>query len=212
MGASMVVDYAPFVERMIARYEGGYGWDPNDPGGPTKYGITCYDLAEHRGQVMNSMAQWAPLVRAMTMQEADDIYASKYATACAFNALGAGKDCVVFDFGVNSGPSRSIRYAQQVVGVDVDGILGPVTLLAINSYDPAKFINGLCDVRLSYLRGLSIWPVFGAGWQARVSDLRTYSSNLAFPPMKAALDGYTDKLERVPLAYGKGYDSNVGVP
>ncbi len=32
-----VQDYKPFVERMISRYEGGYGWDRNDPGGPTKF-------------------------------------------------------------------------------------------------------------------------------------------------------------------------------
>ena len=51
-------DYTPFVERMIARYEGNYGWDAGDSGGPTKYGITCYDLAEHRNEKMTSMARW----------------------------------------------------------------------------------------------------------------------------------------------------------
>ena len=56
-------DYRPFVERMINRYEGGYGWNRSDPGGPTKDGITCYDLAEHRHQVMDSMVRWAPIVR-----------------------------------------------------------------------------------------------------------------------------------------------------
>ena len=66
-----IADYQPFVERMIQRYEGGYGWDAADPGGPTKYGITCYDLAEHRHQTVTSMAAWAPLVKAMTLDEAD---------------------------------------------------------------------------------------------------------------------------------------------
>ena len=199
-------DYAPFVERMIARYEGGYGWDRSDPGGPTKFGITCFDLAEHRHQGMNSMAQWAPLVRAMTIQEADDIYASKYATACAFNNLGVGKDCVVFEFGVNSGSSRSIKYAQRVIGIGVDGILGPATLSAINNYDPAKFVNGLCDARLGFLHGLNTWSVFGGGWASRVADLRAYSLHLVFPPAKAPLEGYEDKFERIPFAYGKAYD------
>ena len=49
--------YLPFTARMINRYEGGYGWNRADPGGPTKYGITCYDLAEHRGLKMDSMAR-----------------------------------------------------------------------------------------------------------------------------------------------------------
>jgi hypothetical protein len=51
-----LVTYKAFVDRMISKYEGGYGWDANDPGGPTKYGITCYDLAEHLGERMTSMA------------------------------------------------------------------------------------------------------------------------------------------------------------
>ena len=38
--------YSAFVGGiMIPKYEGGYGWDKADPGGPTKYGITCFDLA-----------------------------------------------------------------------------------------------------------------------------------------------------------------------
>ncbi len=199
-------NYRPFVERMINRYEGGYGWNRSDPGGPTKYGITCYDLAEHRHLAMDSMARWAPLVKAMPLSEADDIYTSKYATACDFQNLERGKDCVVFDFGVNSGPSRSVKYAQATVGVRVDGVLGPKTLDAINNYDPRSFINKFCDTRLDFLHRLGTWRVFGSGWAARVKDLRTYSLNLAFPPAKQAPYGYTDKPERIPLAYGKAYD------
>ncbi len=151
------------------------------------------------------MASWAPLVKAMSMQEADDIYASKYATACAFNELKSGKDCVVFDFGVNSGPSRAIKYAQMVANVKVDGLLGPITLGAINAADARAFINGLCHARLEFLRGLGTWHVFGDGWSARVVDLLAYSLNLAYPPAKAPLEGYVQKFDRIPLAYGKAY-------
>src|SRR5215469_6933970 len=135
-----VADYKPFVERMITHYEGGYGWNKNDPGGPTKYGITCYDLAEFQGQKMESMADWAPFVRAMTLDTVDQIYATKYATACAFNSLNIGCDCVVFDFGVNSGPSRAVKYAQTIVHVSVDGFMGPQTIAAINAFDSDTFI------------------------------------------------------------------------
>ncbi len=164
---------------MIQRYEGGYGWDHADPGGPTNFGITCFDLAEHRHQKMTSMAAWAPLVRAMTLQEAEDIYATKYATACKFNDLNSGPDCVVLDFGVNSGPSRAIKYAQMVVGTARDGVLGPVTLAAINGMDSNKFIDDLCDLRLGFLRHLGTWGDFGRGWAARIADLRAFSHRVA---------------------------------
>lgn len=202
-------DYQPFVERMIERYEGGYGWNRNDPGGPTKFGITCYDLAQHRHQKMDSMGRWAPIVRAMTLEEADDIYAEKYATACRFNELGPGKDCVIFDFGVNSGPSRAIKYAQRVVGVAVDGVFGPITLKAINDDVPMTFINRLCDARLSFLQGLRTWPTFGRGWTARIKDLRKYSLGLLAQPKGKLMAVYTNKPRRIHLAFAKSWNETI---
>ena len=203
-----VADYKPFVERMIFRYEGNYGWNRFDPGGPTKFGVTCWDLAKHRHQVMDSMVRWAPIVQAMPLSEADDIIDVDYAQPCRFNDLGPGKDCAVLDFGYNSGPPRSIKYAQRVVGVAMDGILGPITLNAVNNFNPQDFINDLCNVRLNFLQGLGTWPEFGAGWHARVEDLRSYSLNLALVPKKLTSEGYTDKLERIPLAFAKAYASD----
>ncbi len=124
------------------------------------------------------MSAWAPLVRAMSLQEAEDIYATKYATACKFDDLNSGPDCTVFDFGVNSGPSRAIKYSQMVVGTTRDGILGPITLAAINAMDSNKFVDDLCDLRLHFLRGLGIWRAFGVGWSRRVADLRNYSHRI----------------------------------
>ena len=203
-------DYRPFVNRMISMYEGGYGWDSNDPGGPTNFGITCYDLAEYEGLPMNSMSAWAPNVRAMTLATADIIYADKYATRCQFNALNAGPDCAVFDFDVNSG-TTGIKYAQIVVGTDADGILGPITLAAINKYDPAPFVNRLCAKRMTFLQSLGIWSTFSRGWTNRVNDLRAYCLALINPPKTARVDSYVDKIERIPMAFAKAY-APKGVP
>jgi lysozyme family protein len=172
-------NYKAFVDRMIRLYEGGYGWDISDPGGPTKYGITCYDLAQHRHMRMDSKSRWAPLVHAMPLSEAEDIYASKYATACQFDALKSGCDCVVMDFGVNSGPSRAVKYAQLVTRVHMDGVLGPETLAAINVMAADHFIDALCNARLGFLHALNTWTTFGRGWTHRVNDLRVYSHGVA---------------------------------
>jgi lysozyme family protein len=201
----MQADYTAFVSRMIQMYEGGYGWDANDPGGPTNYGITCYDLAEYYGEPMNSMAAWAPRVRAMPLQTAETIYANKYATRCQFNALPVGADCCVFDFLVNSG-TTGIRYAQIVVGTDDDGILGPITLAAIDAYDPSHFVIQLCAKRMTFLQSLGIWSTFGNGWTNRVNDLRAYCLALINPSAKAApASPYVAKATRIPDAFAKAY-------
>lgn len=207
----VAINYKPFVERMIFRYEGNYGWDAKDPGGPTKFGITCYDLAEFLGEKMTSMSAWAPRVKAMALATADTIYERKYATACRFNDVEAGSDCVIFDFGVNSGPSRAVKYAQGIVGAKRDGLLGPITLQAINAYDAAAFINALCDERLAFMRNLPTWPRFRGGWTARVADLRHYSLALLPKPtmgLMAELEDHIpeEKEFRIPLAFAKAHD------
>lgn len=177
----MQIDYVPFVDRMIQRYEGPYGWNKKDPGGPTKYGITCYDLAEHMGQKMDSMARWAPIVQAMTLQVAEAIYSTKYATAVRFNDLPAGVDCTMYDYGVNSGTGRPILAARSILGVKGSG-MDATLLAAIQKADPKKFIDDMCAERLRFMhaiRGGSAWAEFGHGWQARVTDLQAYAEHLA---------------------------------
>lgn len=190
---------------MIERYEGGYGWSRADPGGPTKFGITCFDLAAHRHMRMDSMSRWAPIVAAMPLTEAEDIYAEKYATATHFNDMISGPDCCVFDFGVNSGPSRAIKYAQGIVGTTADGIIGPITLNAINRYDPVKFVVALCARRMAFLRALGTWPTFGVGWTRRVTDLQKYCTALAAAAPAPVADGPTPKATLINSAHPKAY-------
>lgn len=161
----MQVDYDPFVDRLIQKYEGPYGWNKKDPGGPTKYGITCFDLADHMGQKMDSMARWAPIVQAMSLATAEEIYKMKYATAIGFDTLPAGVDVVVLDYAVNSGIGRGKLMLSEFP-----------TAIKTN---PVLAINAICDERLRFLHGLKTWPEFGNGWNARVVDLRTYALHLA---------------------------------
>lgn len=177
----MLADYQPFIDRVIQRYEGGYGWDAKDPGGPTKYGITCYDLAQHRGQKMASMSAWVEPVKNMTLAEAEAIYRTKYATAIRFDDLPPGIDAVMGDYGINSGTIRPLHVARTLVGLPVGG-MDQTLLDALKKCDAKKFIDAMCDERLRFMHAIrngSAWVEFGHGWGTRVADLRTYSQHLA---------------------------------
>jgi len=203
----MLNNYKPFVDRMINKYEGGYGWDRGDAGGPTKYGITCYDLAEYMHKKMNSMTAWAPIVRSMSLDVAESIYLKKYASKDRFVDLESGTDCVFFDYGVNSGTMRPIWVAQQLLGRARSNVFSDDLVKAINDEDADKFIDRMCDQRLAYLRGLSNWSIFKGGWSARVADLRRYSHNVVIgwtPPILPA--PIPDHLEAVRTAQ-KAYNS-----
>lgn len=177
--------YKAFVDRMIGKYEGGYGWNRKDTGGPTKYGITCWDLAEHRGQKMTSMAAWAPIVQAMTLAEAETIYQTKYANAIRYNDLPAGVDVEMMDYGVNSGDSRPLRVVRAILGVPGGPVMDQKLLDAIRKADPAKLISDISAERLHFMHAIrngSAWNEFGGGWGARVSDLKLYALHLISAP------------------------------
>lgn len=156
----------------VLRHEGGYVDHPADPGGATNMGITRKTLARWRG-----ISPWWNLpktaVQALDRSEAAQIYRAGYWDLCRAGEMPAGVDLAVFDYAVNSGPGRAVRTLQHVLGVPIDGIVGPVTLAAASKADAAGTIGELCDRRLGFLKLLSTFPVFGRGWTSRVRAVRT---------------------------------------
>lgn len=204
----MKQNYSAYIQRMIDKYEGGYCWDAGDPGGPTKYGITCYDLAANRGQKMNSMSAWVPAVKAMTRAEAEDIYKKKYAAACKFDELPSGVDAVLLDYGINSGVARPPRVAAALLGFPATTVFTPALLAAVKAADPAVFINKVCDERLRFMHAIrngTAWEIFGGGWGARVADLRKYSLALT----KGALTSEAHDLSKIPTPKANNQDPNT---
>jgi lysozyme family protein len=174
------VDYFPFIDRVISRYEGGYCWDQGDPGGPTNFGITCYDLAEHRGQKMTSMSAWVDPVRHMTRAEAETIYKAKYAAGVRFDDLPVGVDVVLLDYAINSGVSRAVLVARAMCGLQPGGMDATVVNL-LGHVDPKDFIEKTDAERVRFMHAIDggkAWARFGHGWGSRVADLTQYAEAL----------------------------------
>ena len=165
--------YDAALARLLA-HEGGYSNHPDDPGGPTNFGITIFD---YRKYVKADAG--ADDVRAMKLDEAKAIYRAKYWNALRCDELPAGLDYALFDYGVNSGVPRAARALQRLLGVAADGIIGPVTLAAARDCDCARAIAALCDERLGFLRALRTWPVFGKGWGRRVVEVKAAALAMA---------------------------------
>ena len=106
---------------VILLNEGGYVNDPDDPGGETNFGITKRDYPDLD-------------IKRLTRNEAIQIYFQDYWSK--MNLLGIIDESVVlevFDMGVNAGPKTAIKIVQRVVGVLIDGVIGPITEQAINT-------------------------------------------------------------------------------
>jgi lysozyme family protein len=150
-------------------FEGGVSNHPKDPGGLTNKGVTQRVYDAYRKALNLSPRS----VKLITKAELLAIYRKQYWMQVCGDDLPAGVDLVVFDYAVNSGAARAIKDLQRVVGVNVDAVVGEITLQAISSADIHKVINGVCDKRYSFMRKLKTWPTFGRGWTARVAGVRS---------------------------------------
>lgn len=154
---------------LILKHEGGFVNHPKDPGGATNKGIT---LATFRRYVKpgGTVAD----LKALTEEQAVIVYKRQYWDAVVADLLPAGVDYSVADFAVNSGPSRAAKELQRIVGVTMDGKIGPQTLAAVNAKQSVWVIDKLNARRLEFLRSLkggSMWRTFGKGWQRRVDEV-----------------------------------------
>jgi lysozyme family protein len=154
--------------------EGGYVNHKDDPGGPTNFGITLAD-ARHYWKADATAAD----VRSMSLDIAKQIYRAHYWNVMSCDALPAGVDYCVFDYGVNSGVGRSASILQKLLKVPRDGVIGPQTIAAANEADPASLVEAICNERMAFLKSLRIWRTFGRGWSARVAEVRATSLRLA---------------------------------
>lgn len=74
----------------------------------------------------------------------------------------------IFDFAFNAGANRAVRYAQRIVNTKEDGIMGTISINAINNAD--NFVKDYNDARKSYYQKISAKnsnQVFLGGWIKR---------------------------------------------
>ncbi|PXW70643.1 putative peptidoglycan binding protein [Loktanella sp. PT4BL] len=118
----------------IVDREGGYVNDPDDPGGPTNFGVTVHtmrrlglDLTKD-GQIDSSD------VRVLTRAHAVSIFVEHYFRGPRIDRLPVPLHASVFDMYVNAG-ANAVKILQRLlcdmrIEVTIDGIIGPKTVAA----------------------------------------------------------------------------------
>jgi lysozyme family protein len=148
------VNFDEAFEKLLG-HEGGYVNNRADPGGETKFGIS------KRAYPMEDIA-------GLTVDRAKAIYVRDYWGPAGCDAMPDGARLQVFDMAVNSGVKSAIKAAQRACGETEDGVLGPLTLQAIQSMPVARFIARFNGARLLRLAEDVNFPAFGRGWTRRV--------------------------------------------
>ena len=171
-GAGIAVpDAFPACLAVTLREEGGYGDDPDDPGGPTNLGITQRTWSDWIGRPA-TIAD----IKALSVAKVTPLYRAQFWQALYCDNLPGPLALCVFDFGVNSGISHAARYLQGLVGAVVDGHVGPGTVAAAARFVAANSLNALVRqyqaARGQYDRSLGGYTHDGKGWDARVAAVQ----------------------------------------
>ena len=133
--------------------EGGYVFDPRDPGGETNHGVTKQVAVD---------AGYLGKMKDMTQEQAGNIYVTNYIAKPGYMGVielspAVGQKLV--DAGVNAGPGRSSRWFQTALnsvnrgGIDyptitVDGQIGQGSLTAYQSLQKVRGKRGACELIL----------------------------------------------------------------
>ena len=155
------------IAAVIKAESSEYTDSPGDRGGPTKYGITLATLTALRGP-----ATTAADVEALTAADATAIYHHTYIQSPHFDAITSmSLRALVVDWGVTSGPHAPSIALQSAVGVKQDGVLGPVTLAAINGGSGATIFSSVLYQRETFYHAIASadpsQQKFLAGWLNR---------------------------------------------
>ena len=143
------------VERVLS-HEGGYVNDPRDPGQETRWGISkrAYPHLD---------------IRNLTRAQAVDIYRRDFWQRVRGDELPREFAFQALDAAVNHGIGNAVRWMQRAAGVADDGVIGPVTLAAVQRAQAADLVLRFNAERLRFYAKLTTFATFGRGWVNRVA-------------------------------------------
>jgi len=150
-----MADFTQAFQLMIA-HEGGYGNDPDDPGGETYKGVARKIFSKWDGwtkvDILKRQTGFpANLDKDPELQQnVSDFYRVTFWDKMNGDQI-ANQDIAnsIFDFGVNAGSGTSSSLAQMVVGAKSDGVIGPDSISAINNFDPDHFLASFTVAKIA---------------------------------------------------------------
>lgn len=160
----------------LMKWEGGYVNDPHDRGGVTNKGVTIatwrsvgYDV-DGDGDIdvadLKVLSDDDVLTRVLKPHYWDRWRADEIRSQSVANIL--------VDWVWGSG-AYGVKIPQRILGVKVDGIVGPQTLSAVNAREPRELFGQLKQERADFLRRIvdnnPTQKRFIRGWMNRLNDL-----------------------------------------
>ena len=160
----------------ILKFEGGFVNDPDDLGQETNKGVTykTYKLYKRRkGQPEPTVEN----LKNISNEEFTDILKTMYWDNCLGDRINSQSVAnAIVDWAWNSGTVTAVKEVQRILGVEDDGIIGNITLSAINSRSPLPLFGAIQTARKFYIERICISrpknKKYRKGWVNRINNLQ----------------------------------------
>lgn len=150
------MDFEKAVDIIIG-LEGGYSCDFLDPGGETKFGISKRAYPEID-------------IKELSARHAKSLYKRDYWIKLKCLGMPPFVRLPLFDCGVNQGVNFAARALQECLNVEVDGIIGPVTMMAAHKCGPELLVN-FSHKRIDRYFNNKNFLIYGKGWINRLTTI-----------------------------------------
>lgn len=164
---------------FVARMEGGFVDDPDDPGGTTNHGVSLRFLKAQGldvGDIDGDGDIDADDIRALTPERAAGVLRRSFWDVFPLDIVPDPLALAVYDTAVNMGVGQAKRLTQKALSVEADGRWGPLTWKAIKSCSSPKVV-AIFLVRCrraryaAMIRNNPILEKFSQGWENRLKAL-----------------------------------------
>lgn len=180
---------------FILRWEGGFVNDPTDRGGATNMGVTIatwrsvgydkdgdgdIDVDDLRLITKEDVVNRVLKPHYWDRWKADQIKSQSVANILVDWVWGSG--------------AHGIKIPQRVLGVKDDGVVGPITLAAVNNANPKEFFNRIYEERIKFLNGIVTRSV--ADYEKKLGRKATEAELLKYT-QKRFIKGWLNRLNSI---------------
>jgi len=170
----------PFIPKLL-KWEGGFSNHPHDRGGITHRGVTLSTWQQVGSDLDDDNDIDANDLQLLNIEELVDIIETHYWNRWRANEIHDQSVAEILVDWLWCSGKPAIRIPQRILGVKSDGIVGPVTLKALNTRSPRRFHAEIVNARIRFIDRIierdPLQACFRKGWLNRIRDY-TYGQTL----------------------------------